>query len=215
MTEVRSTASDDYDNVNDIDIIVGSDNGNMTLLLNSLKIRKRTYPENVKIFGGKPNFGSAKPGPTKRIMITDSKVENPYARDMQEVDVQEIWKGNLTFVEDSYIIIGATGAIAFILYMLFFDTLVDTESSRFEFYLNFPNQVCVRNLSKRPPIWGCNGGKFTTSAIAALSNDSFLITGILDIFNREFEVKLRESFVYQYKVFVESSINITGITVVN
>ena len=81
--------SGDYDSDNDVDLIVGSDNGSMTMLLNNLKIRKRSYPDNVRIFGGKPPFGSFAPAPTKRPLVTDSMVENPYARPMIKENAQE------------------------------------------------------------------------------------------------------------------------------
>ena len=42
VTEGSSTTSGDYENDNDIAIIVGSDNGNVTLLLHRLQKRKRT-----------------------------------------------------------------------------------------------------------------------------------------------------------------------------
>ncbi|MBI2664459.1 VCBS repeat-containing protein [Candidatus Woesearchaeota archaeon] len=212
--------SADVDQDLDIDIIAAGDDGNITLLLNSLDIRKRAFPQNVDIFGSKPGFEGSKPGPTKRISKVDSKIENPYARDMREAHITEFWKGSVAFVEDDYIITKRTDfgpEVDFVADIFFFDTVADNENASYHFYLNFPNQVCVQEF---PRFGGSPNGcssKFSTGAFGVLLNESFMIKDVLDIFNNEVEMKLRESFTYQYKLFVDNESNrqIAGISEVN
>ena len=176
--ESSGLSSGDYDRDNDIDLIVGSNTGEITYFENSLRIQK--------------SFSPLASPPLRPIQIF-TNFKNPYARQMINVTLQEKLSENLTFVQDSFRVDDLNSAD-----LHFYDTSLDTPQSRYHFYLNLPSTVFVKRCSATGECGGA--GSFIYSGTADIIGNSITISNVLDIFNHMQSIYLREGFSLEYIV---------------
>jgi hypothetical protein len=195
--------SGDYDDDNDIDLIVGSDNGNVTMLMNSLRIAKSSTPM---------------PSPPRRNVEVETKIENPWAREMTDLNLTEFWYDNVSFVKGGYVIcLDFFCEERFYADIFFFDTPRDNSTVRNAYFLQFPSTVCVQR--QRWPFFSSfpqGGCEFAVhNANTGLGARSFNVSNVLKIFDNLETMNLRERFKFRYKLLPESDTNITAITDIN
>jgi hypothetical protein len=156
-------------------VIVGSENGNVTMLMNSLRIFKASAPE---------------PAPPRRNITFTTTIQNPWAREMIEVNLTESWLGDLDFVENGFVLKGKPGGIFFIADMHFYDTPVEDERYEYHFYLKFPNTVCIRKYDKLfHEFQGRCDKTFTSKSV--LQDKYFKLSNFFYIFNHTQSLLLR------------------------
>jgi len=197
--------SGDYDRDNDIDLIVGSDNGNVTMLMNSLRIIKSSTPL---------------PSPPRRNIEVETQIQNPWAREMIDTNLTEMWQDNVSFVRGAYPILLScdpfTGECTyFYADMFFFETPRDNSTYKTRYYLQFPNTVCKQTWTSRTGYWSQGCQFFNYNGEGVLQDRSLDVSNPLGIFDGLDLMRLREGFKYRYKFFPESVTDVSAITNLN
>ncbi|MBI2549170.1 VCBS repeat-containing protein, partial [Candidatus Woesearchaeota archaeon] len=187
----------DYDADNDIDLIVGSENGSLTMLMNSLIIEKSIEPL---------------PTPPRRIVEVESRIENPWAREMINLTLIEEWYDQVRFVESAYPVCikrDEYGRCVQYFYgdLYFFATPQDHQSLQYKYYLDFPNRICRESMDSCDYITTIDGMQ--------LFNRSFVVNDPLAIFDGLQELFLREGFSFRYKLLPNEVTDLSTTSILN
>jgi len=208
IPESYGITSGDYDSDNDIDVIVGGDNGNVTMLMNSLRIIKTTDPS---------------PSPPRREIEIVSQVQNPWAREMIDLNLTENWKDNVRFVNGGeWVCLDDYCKNIFYGDIYLFGTPLDNSTYNVHYYLNFSNKdgsmIKILRIEYRYyPYYGwvksIRNNDYGENAI--LQERSFVLPEIASIFDGLDMLRLREGFRYKYKIMPMSVTNVSAVSILN
>lgn len=178
--------SGDYDQDNDIDAVIGTDSGEVYLLLNSIYIHKYT---------------SRNPMPSSGKVEVTTVIENPWARKIEKLNITEEWGSSLEFVEKAYSPVINPGSWDrppeyFSSDIHFYDGPV-TGRYRYEYYLKLPNTGCIRTYDSYEKTWSYCNRFFTLNKAAKNTSNSLDLGSFFDLFNIE-GLYQRESIKYSY-----------------
>ncbi|MBI4020454.1 MAG: VCBS repeat-containing protein, partial [Candidatus Aenigmarchaeota archaeon] len=194
--------SGDYDRDNDIDLIAGGDNGDLTFVMNSLRISKSSVPL---------------PSPPRRPVEVFTTIQDPWSREMDSLNVTEFWGNDTDFIRGGYpICLDFFCEQIFYADIFFLETPTDSGNTRNAYFFQFPNQICKQTCTSGGcgfPHLGCSFRGYTGEA--GISPREFNMTEVMQVFDSLDLLNPRESFKMRYKVIPNSATDISAVTSIN